>query len=106
MLRLATESPATNSIAQMPKLDGFHKWRPLTRKTYFERIEIAAQSPYGHNAGERIRMPTLMPVIYALAGCGHCRYSKRPSTISIAILVPIASSVVCQLSRMPNDRCP
>ena len=63
MLKLATVSPARNSITEMPKLDGFHRWRPLTRNTYFDVIEIALHSAYGQKAGERIRMPTLMPVM-------------------------------------------
>ena len=73
MLRLPTVSPARNSIAEMPKFDGFQRWRPLTRSTYFDVIEIALHSANGQKAGERIRMPTLMPVMYALAGCGHFR---------------------------------
>ena len=47
--------------------------RPLTRSTYFDVIEIMLHSAYGQYAGERIRMPTLMPVMYALAGCSHLR---------------------------------
>ena len=43
-LRLATVSEASTSIATMPKLDGFQMWRPSTRRTYFEMIEIAAHS--------------------------------------------------------------
>ena len=60
-LRPATVSAASSSIATMPKLVGFQMWRPPTRRTYFEVIEIAEQSAYGQNAGERTRMPTLMP---------------------------------------------
>ena len=48
-------------MATMPKFDGFQRCRPSTRSTYFEVIEIAAHSAYGQNAGERTRMPTLMP---------------------------------------------
>ena len=55
----------------MPKFDGFQRCRPLTRSTYFDVIEIAEHSAYGQKAGERTRMPTLMPVMYALARCGH-----------------------------------
>ena len=43
-LRLATVSAASTSIATMPKLDGFQMWRPSTRSTYFDVIEIAEQS--------------------------------------------------------------
>ena len=45
----------------MPKFDGFQMWRPSTRITYFDVIEMAEHSAYGQNAGERISMPTLMP---------------------------------------------
>ena len=62
-LRPATVPEASNSIITMPKFDGFQRWRPPTRSTYFEVIEIAAHSAYGQNAGERIRMPTLIPEI-------------------------------------------
>jgi hypothetical protein len=34
-------------------------------------IEIRLVRKYGHRNGERTRMPALMPLIYALAGCGH-----------------------------------
>ena len=47
----------------MPKFEGFQMWRPLTRNTYLDVIEIALHSAYGQKAGERTRMPTLMPVI-------------------------------------------
>ena len=47
----------------MPKFEGFHRWRPSRRSTYFDVIEIAEQSAYGQNAGERTSMPTLMPVM-------------------------------------------
>ena len=60
-LRPATVSGASTSIATMPKLDGFQRWRPSTRSTYFEVIEIAEHSAYGQIAGERTSMPTLMP---------------------------------------------
>jgi hypothetical protein len=43
-LRLATESAASTSIATIPKLEGFQMWRPLTRRTYFEVMEIAEHS--------------------------------------------------------------
>jgi len=43
-LRPATVSAASTSIATMPKLDGFQMWRPSTRRTYFDVIEIAEQS--------------------------------------------------------------
>ena len=63
MLNVATVSAARNSITEMPKLDGFQIWRPLTRSTYLEVIEIALHSAYGQKAGERTRIPTLMPVM-------------------------------------------
>ena len=60
-LRLATVSDASTSMATTPKFVGFQMCRPSTRRTYFEMIEIAEHSAYGQNAGERTRMPTLMP---------------------------------------------
>ena len=45
----------------MPRFDGFQRCRPSTRITYFDVIEMAEQSAYGQNAGERTSMPTLMP---------------------------------------------
>src|SRR5687768_3216546 len=57
----ATVSAASTSIATMPKLDGFQMWRPSTRSTYFEVMEMAEHRAYGHIAGERTSMPTLMP---------------------------------------------
>jgi hypothetical protein len=48
---------------------------------------------YGHRNGDRIRMPTLMPEMYALAGCGHLPYVILPSTSSTAIAVTIATNV-------------
>ena len=58
-------------MAEMPKFDGFQIWRPLMRNTYLDMMEIAAHRAYGQNAGERTRIPTLMPLMYALAGCTH-----------------------------------
>ena len=52
---------SVSSMAQIPKLEGFQRWRPLTRRTYFEVIESRLPSAYGHMAGERTRIPTLMP---------------------------------------------
>ena len=68
MLRRVTVSGARNSTALTPKLDGFHRCRPLNRRTYLVVIEIRLQRKYGQRKGERTRMPTLMPVMYALAG--------------------------------------
>ena len=61
MLRLATVSEATRSITQMPKFEGFQRWRPLTRRTYFEVIDSVLPSAYGHMAGERTKISTLIP---------------------------------------------
>src|SRR5215213_8059848 len=90
-LRLATVSDASTSIATMPKFDGFQMWRPLTRSTYFDVIEIAEQRAYGHTAGDRTSMPMLMPEMYELARCGHCPVNNRDSTISTPIAVTMAS---------------
>src|SRR5215213_3232388 len=71
MVSVATASGASNSIAQMAKFDGFHRWRPLQRITYFDVIEIALASANGQNAGERSRMPMLIPEMYELARFGY-----------------------------------
>ena len=63
MLRTVTVAGARNSIALTPKLDGFQRCRPWQRSTYFDVIEIRLHKKYGHKNGERIRMPTLMPVM-------------------------------------------
>src|SRR5262245_31585195 len=55
----AAPKRVSSSIAQMAKFDGFHRWRPLQRITYFDIIETELHSAYGQNAGVRIRMPTL-----------------------------------------------
>src|SRR6185369_8486468 len=104
-LRSDTVSGARNRIRLTPRFDGFHRWRPRKRRTYFDAIEMNAQSAYGHRNGDRSRMPTLMPVMYALAAYGHLPYVMRPSTISLANAVRIASPVRSHPSRMPNDRC-
>src|SRR6202789_899433 len=106
MLRAVTDSAAKKSIMQMPKLDGFQIWRFFTRRTYFEVMAITEHSAYGQNAGERSRIPTLMPVMYALARCGHLPVIVRPRISSATMLEPMASRVLVQLSRMPNEKCP
>ena len=68
MLRLATVSPAKNKRTEMPKLEGFQMWWSFQRRIYFEVIDIRLQSANGQKAGDRNRMPTLIPVMYALAG--------------------------------------
>ena len=40
----ATASGASTSMATIPKFDGFHRCRPSTRSTYFDVMEMAAQS--------------------------------------------------------------
>ena len=50
-------------MAEIPKFDGFQMWRSWTRSTYFEVIEIKAHKAYGQKAGERTRMPTLIPLM-------------------------------------------
>ena len=71
MLSSDTVAGARNSTALTPKFDGFQRWRPLYRRTYFDTIEIRLRSTYGQRNGDRTRMPTLMPVMYALARCGQ-----------------------------------
>src|SRR4029450_195880 len=70
-LSVATVAGARKSMALTPRFDGFQRCRPCQRIAYFEVIEIRLQSMYGQNAGERIRMPMLIPVMYALARWGH-----------------------------------
>ena len=55
---------ANNNIIVTPKLVGFHRWRPFTRRAYLDAIEITAHSTYGHNSPVfgLMRMPALMPV--------------------------------------------
>ena len=62
-LRLATEAGARKSMALTPRFDGFQRCRPCQRMAYFDVIEIRLHRIYGQNAGERIRMPTLIPVM-------------------------------------------
>src|SRR5215217_8867000 len=81
-LRLATVSGARNSNTQIPKFDGFQRCRPFTRSTYFDMIEITLHKAYGQNAGERSRIPTLIPEMYALAKLIHLPKKIRPSTSS------------------------
>src|SRR3569833_248473 len=66
-------------------------------------IARALQSAYGQKAGERSRIPTLIPVMYALARLGIFRYINNPSTISQPILTAIASTVRDKLSSKPNE---
>ncbi len=63
MLSEVTDSAARNSTTQMPKFDGFQMCLFLTRMRYFEVMAIAAQRAYGQKAGDRSRMPTLMPLM-------------------------------------------
>jgi hypothetical protein len=44
MLRTAMVSGARNNNTARPKFDGFQMWRPFTRKTYFDIIEMMLQS--------------------------------------------------------------
>ena len=71
MLSAATVSGARNTSTEIPKFDGFQMCRPFTRSTYFDMIETTAHTRYGHTAGDRTRMPTLMPLMYALARFGN-----------------------------------
>src|SRR3954469_498794 len=106
MLRPATLSLASTSIATMPRFDGFQMWRPSTRMRYFDVIEIAAHSAYGQKAGDRTSIPTLIPDTYALARCGHLPVKMRPRVSSTRMDVAIARAVRDQLSRKPNVICP
>jgi hypothetical protein len=50
------------STALIPKLDGFHRCPAGVRRTYFDVIDSRLASTYGHTRGDRISMPTLIPV--------------------------------------------
>src|SRR5678816_247753 len=89
----ATVSGARNNNTQIPKFDGFQRWRPFTRNTYFDMIESTLHNAYGQNAGERSRMPTLIPEIYALERLSHLPKKIRPSTISVTSAQTIAIAV-------------
>ncbi len=56
-------------------------------------IEIALHNAYGQKAGERTRMPTLMPVMYALARFSHLPKKMRPRINSTTKAVTIARPV-------------
>ena len=43
-------------------------------------IEIIPHITNGHRTDDFIRMPTLMPEMYALARCGHLPQKNRPTT--------------------------
>src|SRR6185436_18786992 len=103
MLRSEVDAGARNSSALTPKFEGFQRWRPLYRRTYFEAIEIRLASAYGHRNGDRTRIPTLIPVMYALARCGHRPYVRRPMMSSATIATAMAAPVLEYPSRMPND---
>src|SRR6185503_13322303 len=92
-LKAATDSGAKNSNTQIPKFDGFQRCRPFTRKTYFDIIESTLHNAYGQKAGERRRMPTLIPEIYALERLSHLPKKIRPSTSSVTSAQTIASAV-------------
>src|SRR5215204_588983 len=72
-LSTATVAGARNTTALTPKFVGFQRWRPRTRSTYFDAIEIRLVRKYGQRNGDLTRIPALMPLIYALAGCGQTR---------------------------------
>src|SRR5882672_3706668 len=84
MLSTDALAGARNSSALTPKFDGFQRWRSLWRNTYFVAIDTSEHSTYVQRNGERTRIPTLMPVMYALAGCGQWPYVRRPMTSSAA----------------------
>ena len=44
MLSSDTVAGARKSTALTPKFDGFQRWRPFSRRTYFDVIEIRLQS--------------------------------------------------------------
>jgi hypothetical protein len=53
-----------------------------------------------------MRMPTLIPEMYALAKCGHFPVIARERTISMTMAAEIARRVRLQLSSIPNTSWP
>src|SRR4051794_24577389 len=83
--KLATDCGARKSKTLMPRLDGFHRCRPPRRSAYLDEIDSRLHITNGHTNVERMRMPTLMPVMYALARCGQRPVTQRPRMISRAM---------------------
>jgi hypothetical protein len=71
MLKPDTAEGAKNRNQLMPKLDGFQMWRFLYRNTYFEVIEMIETNANGQSKIERIRILTLIPLMYALERFFH-----------------------------------
>src|SRR5271154_4625789 len=71
VMSVEKNSGAINNIVQIAKFDGFQRCRPFHRITYFDVMAIALVSANGQKRGVRHRMPTLMPVMYALARIGN-----------------------------------
>jgi hypothetical protein len=44
---MAIVSGARNKSTAMPKFEGFQMWRPFTRRTYFDMIEITLHNRKG-----------------------------------------------------------
>src|SRR5437899_71680 len=63
------------------------------RSTYFEVIEIIPQSKNGHNAGDLIRIPALIPVMYALVRFGHLPQKNRAISSSVKSVTQMTTKV-------------
>ena len=64
------------------------------RSTYFDMMEISAHSAYGQYAGERTRIPTLIPVCRRSPDAAICERRCGPEISSVAMLTTIASRVL------------
>ena len=70
------------------------RWRFFTRSTYFDVIEIKLHSANGQMAGDRTRIPRPIPVMYALARCGHLPKKETAEHQLDRNALMIASAVV------------
>jgi hypothetical protein len=60
----------------------------------------------GHKKVDLTRMPTLMPVIYALVIFFQVPVTILPSISSVTILAEIASNMASKPSSIPKVKCP
>jgi hypothetical protein len=69
-------------------------------------MEMTAVTANGHRYGERTRMPTLIPVIYALDKFLQVPNIDLARTNSVSILQPIDNIIYLYPWRIPNVKCP
>ena len=90
------------SIAQIARFDGFQRCLPFTLMTYFDVMDIMLASAYGHTSGDLMRIPMLIPEMYALAKCGHFLVNSLPKKSSIHMLARMAIPVLRGSSKTPD----